>query len=126
MGVLDNARAHFASIGLRHKDVPEWGERDAEGKVVKPLRVFWYPMTLAEKQKARTLAESEGRVLSLADVLLMKALGEDGKPMFTLDDKHFLRHKVHPDVLADLVIEIMSTPTAEDAAKNSPGIPSSS
>ncbi len=126
MSAIESARAHFAAIGVRHVDVPEWGERGADGVVTKPLRIYFNPMTLAEKQKLQNVGEREGYIARLADALIMKALDAQGKPLYTIDDKHALRNGVSPDVLADVVREIMSTPTPDEAAKNSTGTPSSS
>lgn len=126
MKLIERARAHFEAIGLQWKDVPEWGEKDAEGTLVAPARVYWRPMTLAEKNKGDQARTRDGRVAALAEMLIMKAIDAEGKALFTLDDKYFLMHKVHPDLIADLVIEMQNTPTAEEAAKNSTGTPSSS
>lgn len=120
MSAIEQARAHFAKFGRRHFDVAEWGEAG------QPLRIYFQPMTLAEKQKLDFIGEREGKVARLADALIMKAQTEDGKPMFTLDDKHTLRNLVDPNVIADVVIEMLATPTPEEAAKNSTGTPSSS
>jgi len=118
MSAIENARAHFSAIGRRFKDVPEWGERGPDGAVLKPLRIYFTAMTLAEKQKLQNIGEREGYVSRLADALIMKAQDEAGKPLYTLDEKHSLRNGVDPNVLAEVVIEMMSTPTPEDAAKN--------
>lgn len=120
MSAIENARAHFAAIGRRFVDVREWGK---DGK---PLRIWFMPMTLAEKQKIDFVGEREGKIARLADALILKAQTEDGKPMFTVDDKHALRNLVDPDVIAEVVLQMIHVPAPEDVSKNSTGTPSSS
>lgn len=115
MGVIDRMKAHFTDIGVRHVEVPEWGE---DGK---PLVVYFRPMTLAEKQKLMTIGEREGYVARLADALVMKAMDAQGKKLFTIEDKQALRNQVDPDVLARVVRDMMASPSEEEMGKDSSG-----
>lgn len=108
MGTLDRAKAHFADIGTQSIEVPEWGEPGT------PLVIYFKPLTLAEKQKLHTIAELEGYVSRLADCLIMKALDAEGKKLYTIEDKHALRHAVDPDILARIVTRMMSSPGVKE------------
>jgi hypothetical protein len=118
MAVIDRLKAQFADIGTRHIEVPEWGDESG------PLIIYFKAMTLAEKQKLQTIGERDGFVARLADALIMKALDAQGNPIFTIEDKFALRHSVDPDVLARVVVQLMSAPSRDDMAKNSNGTPS--
>jgi hypothetical protein len=117
--VIEQMKRHFAAFGTQSIEVPEWGE---DGK---PLVIYYTPMTLAEKQRLDYALEREGRVGRLADALIMKALDAQGKPLYTVADKKALREEVDPDVLARVVVRMMTTPSIEDMEKNSKGTPSS-
>lgn len=119
MSAIDGAKAHFGAIKTQRMEVREWGE---DGQ---PLVIFWQPITLAEKQRLANIGEKEGYISRLADCLVMKALDADGKKLFTIADKHALRHQVDPDVLSRIVIRMMAAPTEDDAEKNSEGTTSS-
>jgi len=111
MSVLDRMKAHFSDIGVRHIEVPEWGE---DGQ---PLVIYFSPLTLEEKQKLQTIGERDGYVARLADALVMKAMDKDGKKLFTIEDKRTLRKQVDPDVIARVVLEMMSSPGADEMGK---------
>lgn len=112
MSLIDRMKAHFTDIGVRHIEVPEWGE---DGK---PLLVYFRPMTLAEKQKLLSIGERDGLVARLADALVMKAMDAEGKKLFTVEDKHALRNQVDPDVLARVVRDMMSSPGVDEMGKD--------
>lgn len=111
MAAIDRAKAHFTDLGVQQQEVPEWGE---EGK---PLVVYWRPMTLAQKQKIQQIGERDGWVARLADALIMLATDDQGKPLFTIEHKHALRHNVDPDVLARVVTRMMASPGAAEMGK---------
>lgn len=117
MGLIDRMKAHFTDIGVRHVEVPEWGE---DGK---PLAIYFSPMTLAEKQKLMTIGERDGYVARLADALIMKAMDAEGKKLFTIEDKRTLRNQVDPDVLARVVRDMMASPGEDEMGKGSSGTP---
>jgi len=115
MSLIERMKAHFTDIGVRHLEAPEWGE---EGK---PLVIYFSPLTLAEKQKLQTIGERDGYVARLADALIMKAMDAEGKKLYTVADKHALRNQVDPDVLARVVLEMMSSPGVDEMGKGSSG-----
>lgn len=112
MAVIDQVRAHFDAQAVRQIDVPEWG---ADGT---PLTIHFRPLNLAEKQRILRAGDNEGRLMSLIEALLIKALDAEGKPLFTIADKKFLRERADPDVIARVVAEMMASASIEDAAKN--------
>lgn len=119
MSAIDRAKAHFTDYGIQSAEVPEWGE-PAEGDAPgKPLVIYWKPITLAEKQRLQAIGEAEGYVARLADCLIMKALDADGKKLYTLADKHALRHLVDPDVIARVVLRMMASPGVPEMGKGS-------
>ena len=109
--VIDRAKSHFSDFGIQSLEVPEWGEED------RPLVVYWKPMTIAEKQTLHTVGERDGYVARLVDCLIMKALDSDGKKLFTLENKHSLRHSVDPDVIARIVHRMMASPGVQEMGK---------
>ena len=70
--------------------------------------------------------ERDGRIASLADVLVLKALDAEGKKLFTIEHKKALREQVDPEVVARLVAAMMATPGVKEMEGNSTGTPSSS
>lgn len=118
MKAIENIRAHFTAIGRRHIDVPEWGEKGADGEVIVPLRIYFTPLTLTEQQKLSNVGENTGWHIRFADAIILKAQDEQGKPMFTLDDKHTLCHQTEAHVLNRVAAQLLSAPTTEEAAKN--------
>ena len=88
MDAIDLVREHFASLGTRKIEVPEW-----------KLTVYATPVTLAEKNRLyRKSKESDMELL--ADVLIMKAQNEKGEKLFTIEHKATLLNKADSNVLA--------------------------
>lgn len=76
--LLERVRAHFEAQPVRRLEVPEWGAPGA------PLEVYCKPWTLAERSRARK-ALKERDMRGWVDVILAKAVGADGKPLFNVD-----------------------------------------
>ena len=101
MDAIDLVREHFASLGTKKIEVPEW-----------KLTIHSTPVTLAEK--ARLYKKSrESDMELLVDILLMKATSEDGKKLFTIEDKATLLNRADSNVLARVANAIL----ADDAPK---------
>ena len=113
MKPIESVKAHFALYKRRRVEVPQWAQEDGT-----PLVLYSDPMTLADKQKVRGYLEEHGDVIGLVHLLILKARTEDGKPVFTLDDKHALVHKADPDVIARIAREITRPPRIEELEKN--------
>jgi hypothetical protein len=117
MSAIERAKAHYTDLGVQSQEVPEWGEPADGENPVKPLIIYWKPITLSEKQQLQTIGERDGYVARLADALIMKALDAEGKKLFTIEHKHALRHQVDPDVLARVVMRMMASPGVTEMGK---------
>lgn len=112
MRAIDAALAYTRSLGTRSLEVPEW-KIDDQGK---PLVVYWKPLTLAEREKL--FAGGELKLTSYADVLVAKALDQEGNKMFTLEDAPKLRNHVESGIIQRIALQILATPRLEDVEKN--------
>lgn len=99
MGILDNARKHFQSIrSIRGPIlVPEWGE-DGE-----PAKIYYRVLNETERMRIK---ESFSEHESSASILVLRALKEDGTPMFSPMERLILENEFDPVVVDRLVIEM--------------------
>ena len=104
MDAIDLVREHFASLGTKKIEVPEW-----------KLTIHASPVTLAEKGRLYKKSRESDMEL-LVDILLMKATSEDGKKLFTIEDKAVLLNRADSNVVARVANAILSddAPKAED------------
>ena len=104
---IDLVREHFASLGSRTIEVPEW-----------KLTVHATPVTLAEKNRLYRKAKDSDMEL-LVDVLITKATDRDGNKLFTSDDKITLLHKADSNVIARVANFILAEAAPQgDELKN--------
>lgn len=125
---IDRIRRAY-NRSLHRIEVPEWAD-EATGQ---PFAVYFGVLTQADFDVLKTAAEEMGGTGSGGGLdarslrlLIHKALGEDGKPLFTMGDYEYLRTEVPIGVLQRLVTFMWKngtlTPTeAKDAVKNSSG-----
>lgn len=110
MSAIDQAVAHFEQFtggSRRHIDVPEWGAAAA------PLRIFWTPLTIAQRKKCFAAANAD------AEIVWTKAEDEAGNELFpAVEDLLKLTHKVDGAVVARIAAEMVKAPTLEQAIKN--------
>ena len=85
---IELVREHFAALGSRTIEVPEW-----------KLTIHATPVTLAEKNKLYRRAKDSDMEL-LVDVLILKATDRDGAKLFSPEDKVTLLHKADSNVIA--------------------------
>lgn len=104
MDAIDLVREHFASLGTKRIEVPEW-----------KLTVFATPVTLAEKNKLYRKSRENDMEL-LVDILILKATNEQGEKLFTADNKITLLNKADSNVIARVANTILSdeAPSAEE------------
>lgn len=110
MRAIDAATAHYKAVKTDSILVPEW---KLDGK---PLRIYWRPLNLAERAKLYN-----GGVLDIeayATILILKALDEKGKPLFSHDDLHFLTCDVDSSIVTRVALKIIVGPKAEEIEKN--------
>lgn len=104
MDAIDLVREHFASLGTKRIEVPEW-----------KLVVYSTPVTLAEKNKLYRKSRENDMEL-LVDILVMKASNENGEKLFSMDNKITLLNKADSNVVARVANAILSdeAPSAEE------------
>ena len=90
---------HFRSLQDQRMEVPEWADESG-----RPAVVCFSPLTLEERDRLDGYSGAE----FLARVLIMKARGEDGKPLFTVADLQMLRHSASPAVVARIANRIVN------------------
>lgn len=118
MDILDNAKAHFSAKldgGLLSLEVPEWG-KDGKPAII----YFKASLSLKERDPIYQLMR-QGTLDMFAEVLIIRALNEDGKPVFKKIDKGELMRRVDPDVIirvAKEIADISQADSTEDAEKN--------
>jgi len=88
MDPIDLVREHFASLGTRKIEVPEW-----------KLTIYAGPVTLAEKNRLYKKSKESDMEL-LVDLLIMKATDANGQKLFTLEHKPTLLNKADSNVVA--------------------------
>lgn len=128
--ILQRAAEHLQEQGIKTIEVPEWGE-EGEG----PLVIHARPVTLEDRRKciARNKDDQMGQ---LAELVILKALDADLKPLFKRTDKTFMMRRTDDVVLSRIADEIMGEAfedpetgdriePLEHAAKNLRTIPSS-
>ena len=112
MSVIANAKGHFKTKltdKLEWVDCPEW-----DTKVY-----FKASATLKQTEEIVALHRENKVAEALAQVLISRALHEDGKKMFTTADKSDLMNNVDPEVVTRIATHILnSEPSAEDVEKN--------
>ena len=110
--ILANAKTHWREklvAPMESVVVPEW---DAT--------IFFKPTTLAQRNTIFRYV-NDGSLESLVQTLIIRALDEDGKRLFSNADKKDLMEKVDPDVIVYVITAMNDEPetTVEDARKNS-------
>jgi hypothetical protein len=98
---IDLVRDHFASLGTKRIEVPEW-----------KITVFSAPVTLSEKSRLYKKSQASEMEL-LVDIIIMKATDENGEKLFTIDNKITFLNKADSNVIGRLANAILS----EDAPK---------
>lgn len=112
MSVIANAKGHFKTKltdKMESIEVPEWDT------------TVYYRSSATLKQTEEVVAlHRENKVAeALAQVLISRALNEDGKKMFTVADKNDLMNNVDPDVVTRIATHILnSEPEAAEIEKN--------
>ena len=103
MDAIDLVREHFASLGTRKIEVPEW-----------KLTIYATPVTLSEKNRLyRKSKESDMELL--ADVIVMKAQNEKGEKLFTIEHKPTLLNKADSNIVARVANAILAADSPDVA-----------
>ena len=103
--IIARAKRHYQSLGLRYKDIPEWGESPD-----KPLRIYYRGITLEEKQAIlREAALSGGGEFGAVKAIIDKALDADGKRIFDLSHRRWLLKSVYGPIVEELSEALLAT-----------------
>lgn len=115
MKAIERATAHFQKKGAREIIVDQWV--DEQGK---PLSIWFNPLTVKDRDHLITLERRHGKGLELVvHVIILHACDEQGKPLFTLEDKHDLMNNVDPNVLAGIAEQLIDDLSPADLKKKS-------
>lgn len=125
---LKEQRQKAREGALHHIDVPAWGEEveePVEGgaigetrTVLKPLRIYFRPYTLAEEKKIRNHAKGDVEKQN-AYAVIFKALDENGKPLFDVGDLDWMIDTERSDVITDITLAMGRATDDPDPVKNS-------
>lgn len=92
MSVIEKAKQHFRNQISNRQDsvvVPEWGV------------TLWYkPMNAKQRDAVFKLANEGKYHEAMVENIIMRALDEDGKPVFKMAEKVEMMRSVDPDVIA--------------------------
>ena len=104
MDAIELVREHFAALGTRSIEIPEW-----------KLTIYSTPVTLAEKNRLYRKAKDNDMEL-LVDVLISKATDKDGNKLFNVDHRMTLLHKADSNLIAKAANFILSeaAPSVEE------------
>jgi hypothetical protein len=109
--VAQRAKAHFVGIGLRSVDVPEWADPS------RPLKVWFRPISMAEREKVRTQADDPADMV--VRMVVLKALDENGERLFSIEDRMVLRTEADGDVISRIYNAMNApAPAPADIEKN--------
>jgi hypothetical protein len=111
MSIKDNATAHFRSKlsgELLSIDVPEWEDK------------IYYKGAITGKQQTQIfkLYSQDKQIEAVYMSLIMRALDEDGKPIWRSHELNEMMRSYDPDVVSRLVEEISNDePTVDEVKK---------
>ena len=113
--VLQNAKAHFHSLNTGEMDsieVPEW-----------QTTVYWKKggLNFAQQNKIIELTNAGKTAEALVEMLILRALDEEGKRMFKPVEKTEIMREVDPNIILKIVTAMGSGDdaiTGEDALGN--------
>ena len=101
--MLEKAKAHFKAILAQEElhciDVPEWGDEN------QPAKIYFKPMATLPVKTYSRLVElgSQQTVEAFIDILILRCLDEQGKPLFKAVDKTEMLREISPMVVCDMI-----------------------
>ncbi len=101
--MLEKAKAHFKEVlaqeGLHCILVPEWGDKN------QPAKIYFKPMTALPVKIYSRLVElgSQQTVEAFVDILILRCLDEQGKPLFKAVDKTEMLREISSIVVCDII-----------------------
>jgi len=108
MSVLNKAKEHFKEIanqGQAHLEVPEWG-----------TTVYWNisGLNFAQQSKVIELQANGKSAEALVEMMIMRALDENGRKIFKLVEKSEIMREVDPTVILKVVTAMGDSEADED------------
>ena len=101
MGIIDIAEADFRSKlngKLSSMDVPEWGENGT------PLKVYWKSLiNFKSQEKIFQLVNAGKTSEAVCQTLIIRALNEEGQPLFQQYELEKLMRFSDPNVIGRIV-----------------------
>ena len=108
---IQRATEHFKAKPLKRIEIEEWGDEDG------PMVAYSSPFTLKDQGRLQYLTEKQSAADTLAELLIMKLVDENGDKLFTIEDKNALRNDVDASVVARIANQVMAG-DAEALEKN--------
>lgn len=108
MSILDRAKAHFDSQGIKKIEVPEWADEDGN-----PTILYSKPVSMSDRKSLRAAADGDEAEF-LVRLIILKCELEDGTKAFDLSDKPMLMSKVDPNIISRIANKIAEAPTVDD------------
>lgn len=100
MSILDRAKAHFDSQGVKKIEVPEWADDNGN-----PTILYSSPVSMNDRKALRQAADGDEAEFMVRLVILKCEL-EDGSKAFDLSDKPMLMKKVDPNIIQRIASKI--------------------
>jgi|TARA_R110000822_G_scaffold115401_10_gene247187 hypothetical protein len=102
---IDNITSHFDSLNRRSLHVPEWN-----------VTVYSTPVTIGERNRIYKGNKGDNDFDTIINILIVKALDEAGKALFTIADRPALLNKADSSLVAKLAAHIMGSdaPNADE------------
>ena len=112
MSIMNKATGHFKakmSGGLECLEVPEW-----------EANVWFKPSATLKQTEAFVKLHQAGNTMeAMVEVLVQRALDQEGMPLFKSADKFELMNGVDPEIIISIATHILSfEPSQDEIAKN--------
>ena len=108
MSILNRAKSHFESQGIKKIEVPEWLDDDGN-----PTILYASPVSMNDRKALRTAADGD-ELEFMARLVILKCELEDGSKAFDLSDKPALMKKVDPNIIQRIANKIVEAPSVDD------------
>lgn len=108
MRILDRAKAHFQSQGVKRIEIPEWPDESG-----KPTVLYSAPVTMNDRKALRSAADGDEAEF-LIRLIILKCELEDGSKAFDLSDKPMLMKQVDPNIINRIANKIAEAPEVDE------------
>ena len=112
LSAIQRATSHYNGLNIREIQVPEWGDESG------PYVFYVKPFTLQDQGKLQFAIKNSSEADALAEILILKAMDQEGNKLFNVGDKQKLRTQVDAQVLARVANDIMGGETEAELEKN--------